>query len=353
MTKSLIVNLDKLQESDIILEDQKELSQGQVRLQIERFAMTANNITYAVIGKQLKYWDFFPTKDDHGKIPVWGLASVSQSKQPDLAVGDRFYGYYPMSTELIVSPGKVSPFGFTDMADHRQHLAPIYNNYTKMTKEFNPMDNHLCIFRPLYTTSFLNYDFLKRSDFYNAKQVILTSASSKTALGIAQLLMTNKDQHNIEVIGLTSDKNKGFVTDTKYYDTVLGYGDIDQIEKISSVTVDLSGNTTTLVNISEHLGDELAFISLIGLTDYSKTDRSVVLPNSKFFFAPDVAVTFFKEHGRDEATKMIQTAMVNFIKDANNWINIQSIGSLEKLDPLYKEMLMGKVDPAVGHIVTL
>jgi hypothetical protein len=353
MTKSLIVHKNKLQKSSIFLEEQKDLRPGQVRLKIERFAMTSNNITYAVIGKQLKYWDFFPTKEEHGNIPVWGLATVVESEQPDLNEGDRYYGYYPMSTELVITPGKISPYGFTDIAQHRQHLAPIYNNYTKMTSEFNQMDNHLCIFRPLYTTSFLNYDFLKRNDFYNAKQVILTSASSKTALGIAQLLMSNKEEHQLEVVGLTSEKNKDFVKETTYYDTVLSYGEVDKLNNISSVAVDLSGNTTTLVNISNHLADDLAFISLIGLTDYSKTDRSVQLPNSKFFFAPDVAVTFFKEHGRDKATQLIQAAMVNFIKDANNWIEIQSIHSLEKLEPLYKEMLMGKVDPSIGHIVTL
>jgi len=353
MTQSLIVHQDKLQDSRIISEDKTELSLGQIRMQIERFAMTANNITYAVIGKQLKYWDFFPTLDNHGKIPVWGFASVIESNHTDIAEGERFYGYYPMATELIVSPGKISPYGFNDMAEHRQHLAPIYNNYAKMTKEVNQMDNHLCIFRPLYTTSFLNYDFLKSNDFYNAKQVILTSASSKTAMGIAQLFMTNKEQHNLEVIGLTSDKNKPFVKETKYYDTVLCYEEIDQLDKIPSVAVDLSGNTTTLVNVNDHLGEDLAFISLIGLTDYSKTDRSVKLPNSKFFFAPDVAAQFFKEHGRDKATQLIQDALINFIKDANQWIQIETIHSLEKLEPLYKEMLIGKVNPAVGHIVTL
>ena len=37
------------------------LAQGQVRLRVERFALTANTVTYATTGDTLGYWDFFPT----------------------------------------------------------------------------------------------------------------------------------------------------------------------------------------------------------------------------------------------------------------------------------------------------
>jgi hypothetical protein len=36
------------------------LSKGAVRLRIESFSVTANNITYAVIGDMFSYWNFFP-----------------------------------------------------------------------------------------------------------------------------------------------------------------------------------------------------------------------------------------------------------------------------------------------------
>ncbi len=353
MTESLIVQKDNLQESSIISQESAALESGQVRLKVERFAMTANNITYAVIGSVMRYWEFFPTKDDHGIIPVWGFATVAESKSDDVKEGERFYGYYPMATELVVQPGKISIYGFTDIATHRQQLPPIYNNYSKMPSKPQATDNHLSIFRPLYTTSFLNHDFLKHNEFFGATQIILTSASSKTAMGIAQLLTANKSHEPISVIGLTSDKNKSFVTSTNYYDTVLGYEELDQVSLTPTVIVDLSGNTQTLVSLSEKLDDNLKFCSLIGLTDYSKTDRSIKIPNSKFFFAPDVAVAYFKRHGRDTAEQLIQEALTSFMKDANKWIDIQSIDSLEALNPLYKELLIGKVDPKIGYMVSL
>ena len=41
--------------------DTARLEPGQIRLSIERFALTTNNITYAVAGDMLDYWGFFPS----------------------------------------------------------------------------------------------------------------------------------------------------------------------------------------------------------------------------------------------------------------------------------------------------
>ena len=60
------------------------LSAGQVRLSIERFALTANNITYGVAGDMIGYWQFFPAENNWGRIPVWGVATVAESNCDDI-----------------------------------------------------------------------------------------------------------------------------------------------------------------------------------------------------------------------------------------------------------------------------
>ena len=63
-----------------------ELSPGQVRFRIERFAVTSNTVTYAVTGDVLGYWDFFPaTEPGWGRVPAMGWAEVVASKHPDVA----------------------------------------------------------------------------------------------------------------------------------------------------------------------------------------------------------------------------------------------------------------------------
>ena len=51
-------------------------------IKIDRFAFTANNITYAVLGDQLKYWHLFPAPENFGNIPVWGFGEVVASRHP-------------------------------------------------------------------------------------------------------------------------------------------------------------------------------------------------------------------------------------------------------------------------------
>jgi len=159
------------------------LNDGEVRLAIESFALTANNITYAVFGEAMKYWDFFPGPDGFGRVPVWGHARVEASAHPDIAVGQRFYGYWPMSTHLTVlaKPGKT---GFTDVAPHRQHLAVVYNQYQAVGED-DGLEAHKALLQPLFTTAFLIDDQFDEHGFYGAASVILSSASSKTAIGLA------------------------------------------------------------------------------------------------------------------------------------------------------------------------
>ena len=86
--------------------DDFNLADGEVLVRIERFAFTANNVTYGAIGEQIGYWQFFPPSmaenDDAewGMVPVWGFAEVVKSEQPDVAVGERLYGYFPMADYL-------------------------------------------------------------------------------------------------------------------------------------------------------------------------------------------------------------------------------------------------------------
>ena len=101
---------------------------------IERYAFTTNNITYAVIGDTLGYWNFFPAEEPYGIVPVWGFANVISSKNENVSEGEKFYGYFPMSKYLKVIPKKVNTHGFIDDSNHRKKLPFVYNHYLKVIK---------------------------------------------------------------------------------------------------------------------------------------------------------------------------------------------------------------------------
>src|ERR1700753_2807730 len=95
---------------------------GQVVLAVDRVGMTANNVTYAVFGDAMHYWDFFPAPPGQGRVPLWGFAEVAASRHPDVGEGTRLYGSLPTSSHLVVEPAKVDAKGFRDASAHRQHL---------------------------------------------------------------------------------------------------------------------------------------------------------------------------------------------------------------------------------------
>src|ERR1700743_4019122 len=75
---------------------------------VDRFAFTANNITYAMLGDELKYWQLFPAPKDFGNIPVWGFGDVIASRHPGVAEGERLFGYFPLATHLTIEASDVS-----------------------------------------------------------------------------------------------------------------------------------------------------------------------------------------------------------------------------------------------------
>src|SRR5262249_58733978 len=108
---------------------------GQVVLRIDRFGFTANNITYVTLGDRFSYWSFFPAADGWGRIPVWGFATVLESACDGIVAGERFFGYYPMSSHAVMEPTRVTPVGFVDGISHRRELHPLYQPYIATTPE--------------------------------------------------------------------------------------------------------------------------------------------------------------------------------------------------------------------------
>src|SRR4249920_98606 len=106
-----VVARDDLQQSKVIdtqLPDAANLPDDALLVKVTKFAFTANNITYAVLGDQLKYWQLFPAPKDFGNIPVWGFGEVVASKHPGIVEGEILFGYFPMSTHLIIETADVS-----------------------------------------------------------------------------------------------------------------------------------------------------------------------------------------------------------------------------------------------------
>jgi len=358
------VRKDELTNANLVETETAPLADGAVRLKVESFSVTANNITYAVVGDGFMYWDFFPPKADSpeglGVVPMWGHAVAIESNSDDIAVGERVYGYLPMGTHLDVVPGKVHEGGFSDMTEYRQPMSPVYNQYTRLAAdpEHDPSrEAERMIFGPLFKTGFVIEYFMRGETWFGAQQVVLTSASSKTAMGLASVAQQNSP--DIKRIGLTSPGNVDFVKGTGLYDEVVTYDEVGSLADVPTVTVDFAGNAKLLGSLHHHYGDNLKYSCLVGVTHIEERGAGMgaahELPGAKptLFFAPDHFVAFFKQHGPVAGGKMAAAAWMGFLEAVGSSIEISRHSGLEAARATYLEMIGGTVDPAKGIVIEL
>lgn len=349
------VEKSQLTNAELVDVDKGKLADGAVRLAIESFSVTANNVTYAVVGDGFGYWNFFPAPEGKGIVPMWGHAKVVESNHPEFAVGERVYGYLPMATHLDVLPGKVTKGGFVDMAEHRQPMSPIYNQYSRLAAdpEHDPArEGERMIFGPLFKTGFLIEYFFRSEDWFGASQLILTSASSKTAMGLASVAKHRSPQ--VKRIGLTSAGNVEFVKASDLYDTVVAYDDVGSIATETSVSVDFAGNSGLLKAIHTHLGEALKYSCLVGVTHIEERaggTEDTPGPTPTLFFAPDHAVALFKSVGPEEASAMLAESWRAFLADAGDNVTIERRKGLAAARDVFVAMVGGKVDPAKGIVI--
>jgi len=356
MTESwtLAVKRDDLAATTVLRAELPELNEGEVLLKVDRVGLTANNVTYAVLGATaFRYWDFFPTEPGLGVVPVWGFANVEDSNVEGVEVGARVYGYFPTASHLIVKTGRVDKRGFNDVSPHRADLPSPYNAYalTSTDPSYSAADEDLHIlFRPLFWTSFMLADQVVDQTFYDAAQIVISSASSKTAYGTASIL---KGQGR-EIVGLTSARNAEFTQNLGCYDEVWTYDEIDQLAEMPTAYIDFAGSSDVLAALRSYLGSRLVREAIVGVT-HQETAGSAALggPHTTVFFAPDQMRKRTADWGRDGLDERFADAWSEFAPKAREWVDVVVGQGPEALKEAWLEVLDGSSPPRTGLVLAL
>jgi hypothetical protein len=342
---------------ETVLPEGKDLPEEGLLVKVERFAFTANNITYALAGDQLKYWHLFPAPQGFGNIPVWGFGDVIASKHPNISEGERLFGYFPMATHLVIEAADVSKRGLRDAAPHRQVAAPVYNAYSRVSGDpvfTGRQGDYQALLRPLFMLSFLVDDFLAENRFFGANHVMLSSASSKTAFGLAHLLHAQRQP--IRVIGLTSSGNTGFVRSLGCYDEVVSYDAVSSMPADqAAVFVDMAGSGKLRGDLHRRLGDRLTYSMRVGLTHMDTLRDDKDLPGAKpsWFFAPDQIRKRAGEWGPGGIETRLGNAWAGFVPMLEHCITVTESRGQAAVERVYLDTLNGRVPPDQGHILSL
>jgi hypothetical protein len=299
----------------IALEPLPTAAPGQVLVRVERFGLTSNNVTYALFGERLRYWDLFPAAAGWGRVPAWGCAVIEEA-------GEHVFGRMPMASHAVVGD------------PHRHRWSP------------NAADEEL-VLRPLFPTAFAFVEWLAASGGMASTSIVISSASSKMALCIARQLA---DRQGPALVALTSAAHADFVDRLSCFSRVLTYEQLPELALVPTVFVDLAGSGDLLRAVARHLGRELQLLCPLGASHWEDFSVPGDLAGTRptFFEAPAQIARLLRQWGDQRFQRRLDREWARCLEWVSSWLEIDR---RPDLTAAWRDTVDGAVDPAVGTIV--
>jgi Protein of unknown function (DUF2855) len=287
---------------------------------------------------------------------MWGFAEVSASEIDGVEVGTRVYGYLPPSSHLLLAPTSVNGNGFADGSPHRAALPSAYHRF--LVSDGDPFysadsEDIQMLLRPLFFTSFLIDDQLADEGLIERGPIVISSASSKTAIAAAYLLA---QRDGVELVGLTSARNKEFVEGLGIYDRTVTYDEIEALGDGPATYVDIAGDGAVRQAVHTHFGDNLAYSMTVGVTHWEELGSGqgdLPGPTPTFFFAPTRVEKRSAEWGPAELERRVAGAWHPFCKWTAGWLEVNRGQGFEGVKSAYLDVLEGRVGPKSAHVIAL
>jgi hypothetical protein len=344
------IDRNQLQHTAWVERAHAPLQPGEVRFALERFALSANNITYADLGEKFSYWQFFPTETGFGLLPIWGFARVVESSNSDFPIGLRAYGYWPLAQRWVLTPQFLSGLSFADKSAQRAALPSVYQLYQRWQRAPDALaEARYALLRPLYMTAWLCADFLRDSAFFGANTVLILSASSKTALALGAALKRLAPE--LHSIGVTSAANLAFVRASNCFDAVYSYEEIEQLPHSTAVLVDVAGSPSLLARVHQHFGDALRYSGVLGISHRGElAPEQRALPGAKpqLFFAPNQVKKRIEQHGPGWIEQHSRADWEDFLQISTGWLEVQVASDFAQIQASYLSLLAGHASASCG-----
>ncbi|PRP79685.1 hypothetical protein PROFUN_12583 [Planoprotostelium fungivorum] len=343
-----------------------------VVIRVSSFAFSTNNITYGQLGETpgFLYFEFHPAPETsetspktHGVLPVWGFGTVEASSHPEVKVGEKVYGYFSMSRYMMVPIDRITPNAYFVPRPHLPSQFVPYNTITRCSAD--PMyrqdkEPETALYRPLFWTSFWMEDWLNYEKYKGADNILVTSASSKTAYCFAYVAKKRNEtsENKRQVIGLTSARNVEFTKKLGLYDQVFTYEELNKVKTEGKwVYVDVSGNKELNEKIFEHFnsaGSPLAAAIILGMTNIESPKDSAMTQRDKMetFFTPMWLAKRKEFTTLEEIAEMQKKAWSELMNDSVSWLQMQDT-FYNDIVPRYSDIAKGIVEPDKGHTFSM
>ena len=327
---------------------------GRAEVAIDLVALTANNITYAALGQKTPFWartpvwDFFPARQP-GRLPVWGFATVTRSA----AEGSRWaivlrYWRSPardLAADRFAAPAlPVTP---------RRAALPAACQYSRLKAWRSPRADHdwWPVYRPLFLTGWLIADQFEDEDDFDAETVIVSGASSKTALAFAHVMKARGGHRAWSRLPHRAAPPLPPAPVCTIRSSTMARSIHHAKGKVA--LVDFAGNPAATRAVHERFGDALAVDMIVGITQWDAERGSIQLPGPRpiGFFAPGRMKKRSKDWGAHGLRRQSEEAWLDFMPTAKRLTEIDRRSGAEAALAAYRDAVAGKVDPRMGVLI--
>ena len=216
----------------------------------------------------------------------------------------------------------------------------MYNVYS--WADPGPHEDALLVLSPSFWLSFTLDDYLARNtraDRAN-RAVVVTSASSKAAIGLAHLLTSR----GVPVAGLTSPSRVPFARSLSLYDQVLPYDQAESLPADAATVVDIAGDSALRDRIDRHLARRPDIVIARG------THGDV---SSLTFSSPQAIPGLADVWGWALLDQRFRAALGSFAADAASWLQILRHRGLQGAAAVYYQVLTNAGSPAQAYLIDM
>ena len=349
------------------------LAQGEVLMRIIKTSLTANTVTYAMAGedKFLNYFGHFPLDDpEYALSPAWGVAVVAGSRCPGYDVGMCVGGFYPIAPWCTLHPtGPPSGMRFVDGAPHRRRVFKPYLEYVIRPRPDTEDEEDATSLSDmgLFTTGWGMPFEMSMMEPDPPQVLLLTSASSRTAIAAAFTAKHDERLRGIKVVGLTSEANAEYCRGTGLYHEMHTYGDEARLPVATTAVYDMSGNAGMQARVRERLGTALVAWRSVGLTDFADAAKRAKAhpddvgqdqdlpsgPQAKLYLVFAATDLYSRKYGK----AALQADMLGAFSEYAAWkmptFKPQRSYGGEAARGVWQRTVANKCDPAVSYVVSL
>jgi hypothetical protein len=125
------------------------------------------------------------------------------------------------------------------------------------------------------------------------------------------------------------------------------------------VFVDMAGNGDVRRAVHERFGEGLRHSAVVGSTHWntqagpSMGGDGLPGPRPTFFFAPDRIAKRSADWGPGGFDERLDASWDEFVREGTGWMRIEEAHGAEQVEAVYRQLLDGKADPALGFVCSL